>query len=187
MGSRSTRLRNWQRPTLRVSPAIVKSAGFGANSVFRAGSPEGVRNPRFVVNCRGPHPGNQRPSSTHNAISIRPTPSSSQGSLSQATRFANAASAPSALLRPSSRRAGPRASGLRQGDLGAGLATFPRHPSVPVRPMVLSCGNHGPRQQNHFATVMIIVHDFTGSPDFDVLPFFPQACDRLPIAPRNNE
>jgi hypothetical protein len=35
--------------------------------------------------------------------------------------------------------------------------------------------------------LMIIVHDFTGSPDFDVLPFFPQACDRLPIAPRNNE
>jgi hypothetical protein len=83
------------------------------NSVFRAGSPEGVRNPRFVVNCRGPHPGNQRPGSTHNAISIRPTPSNSQGSLSQATRFANAASAPPpALLLP---RPGPMALGRGAG------------------------------------------------------------------------
>jgi hypothetical protein len=31
-----------------------REIGVWGNSVFRAGSPEGVRNPRFVVNCRGP-------------------------------------------------------------------------------------------------------------------------------------
>jgi hypothetical protein len=83
---------------------FARSREIGGAWLTRRGSKSQIR--RELP--RPPSRQSTRPSSTHNAISIWPTPSSSQGSLSQATRFANAASAPSAPLRP---RPSPQALG----------------------------------------------------------------------------